>query len=170
MSQSDSTFEIPNKISFLGMVLGGRPDADDFAQMAASNYRTIIDLRSLRETGVQDDQALVETLGMTSIHIEVAGAGGLTRAAAALLDGVLETCEGRVVIHCASGNRVGALLALRAYWMQGISKDAAIALGVEAGLTKLEPVVRQILDSDSPVDGTVQAATPLQSPDAGARR
>ena len=50
-----------------------------------------------------------------------------------------------VIIHCASGNRVGALLALRANLIQGKSASEALAFGKAAGLTTLEDAVKQRL-------------------------
>jgi hypothetical protein len=49
------------------------------------------------------------------------------------------------VIACASGNRVGALLALREFWLEDAEPEAALALGKAAGLTRLEPSVRLLL-------------------------
>jgi anti-sigma regulatory factor (Ser/Thr protein kinase) len=51
----------------------------------------------------------------------------------------------KVLVHCASSNRVGALLALRAHWLQGSGAEAAIDVGHAAGLTGLEPAVRGLL-------------------------
>src|SRR5699024_12708494 len=45
------------------------------------------------------------------------------------------------LVHCASGNRVGALMALRAAWVQGKSKEEALAIGRRWGLTKAEAAI-----------------------------
>jgi hypothetical protein len=50
-----------------------------------------------------------------------------------------------VLLHCASANRVGALLALREAWHRGAEPQAALAVGIEAGLTGLEPATREKL-------------------------
>ncbi|MCB1596489.1 MAG: hypothetical protein KDI87_02140 [Gammaproteobacteria bacterium] len=50
------------------------------------------------------------------------------------------------MIHCTSSNRVGALIALRAATLQGMSGDAAVELGKTWGLGSLEPAVRERLD------------------------
>ena len=54
--------------------------------------------------------------------------------------------RGNVLIHCASGNRVGALVALHARGT-GATPDEALALGKAAGLAGLEPAVRARLDA-----------------------
>lgn len=66
-------------------------------------------------------------------------------AAAALLDFRYERTNYPVALACASGNRVGVLLAARAFWFDGASPDQALTLGKQAGLTRLEPVVRSLL-------------------------
>src|SRR5690606_38327465 len=53
--------------------------------------------------------------------------------------------EGPALVHCASGNRVGALAALRAAWLQGADEEAAIAEGRRWGLRSLETEVRSSL-------------------------
>ena len=50
-------------------------------------------------------------------------------------------------VHCGSGNRVGALMALRAYEYEGASLEEAIEIGKSAGMTRLEGEVRSQLDA-----------------------
>ncbi|MDR5880476.1 hypothetical protein [Caballeronia sp. LZ032] len=52
-----------------------------------------------------------------------------------------------VIVHCGSGNRVGALFALRAAWVKGVDVPKAIEIGRQHGLTKLEDDVRRILST-----------------------
>jgi hypothetical protein len=49
------------------------------------------------------------------------------------------------LLHCGSGNRVGALLALRES-QDGADDESALEYGRSAGLTKLEPVVIKRLE------------------------
>jgi hypothetical protein len=44
-------------------------------------------------------------------------------------------------LHCASGNRAGALLALHAFYIEGTTKEDALARGEAAGLTNLRDAV-----------------------------
>ena len=50
-----------------------------------------------------------------------------------------------IALACSSGNRAGALLALRAFWLDGADAASALELGLAAGLTRLEPSVRLLL-------------------------
>jgi len=50
-----------------------------------------------------------------------------------------------VLVHCGTGNRCGAMLALTEAWFRQHSTEDAIAFGKQAGLTGMEPVVRDLL-------------------------
>jgi protein tyrosine phosphatase (PTP) superfamily phosphohydrolase (DUF442 family) len=82
---------------------------------------------------------------MSYISLPVSGAADVTYENAALLDDILGNVRGPVLLHCASSNRVGALLSLRAR-MQGASQEDALALGTEAGLSSLSDTVETLLN------------------------
>jgi len=126
-----------------GHLTGGQPTAEQFETLAGLGYKTIINLRGVDENG-STDPALVESLGMTYVSIPISGADVGEENAHKLAE-VLENAEYPVVTHCASGNRVGALYALKAFYVDGMSPEEALALGQAAGVTRLEPVIRQQL-------------------------
>jgi protein tyrosine phosphatase (PTP) superfamily phosphohydrolase (DUF442 family) len=84
-------------------------------------------------------------LGFTVQRLPVAGANDVNQERAGELARALEQSEGRVFLHCGSSNRVGALLALKARFIDGQTAEAALAAGKTAGLTGLEPLVQQLL-------------------------
>ena len=49
------------------------------------------------------------------------------------------------VLYCGSSNRVGALLALKAYWLDGADPEDALELGRAAGMTRLEGRVTELM-------------------------
>lgn len=131
-----------------GVLTGGQPTAEDLEKLAERGYRTVITLRMPAEdTGLGDEQTLVEGLGMRYVALPVDGADGLTRANAERLSELLAAEERPILLHCGSSNRVGALLALEAFYVDGADPDAALELGKSAGLTRLEPAVRERLDA-----------------------
>src|SRR3546814_1034559 len=67
----------------------------------------------------------------------------LTRENVLAFDALLRDAERPVLVHCASGNRVGAMAALRAAWVEGRSAEEAIAMGRDWGLKGLEEEVRR---------------------------
>ncbi|MFT3670154.1 MAG: sulfur transferase domain-containing protein [Pseudoxanthomonas sp.] len=94
----------------------------------------------------------VEALGMTYIALPISGKEDIGAANAQALHALLQGREGKVLLHCASGNRVGALLALGAAQIDGLPADDALALGRAAGLKSLEPVVVEQLATPTPTE------------------
>jgi len=128
-----------------GITTAGQPSADQLAAVAKTGIKTVIDLRGLAEDRGMDERAAVEKLGMSYITLPVEGGAGVTYANATALDKLLASAKGPVLVHCATANRAGALLALRAK-LNGADNDAALALGVAGGLTGLKPAVEKKLE------------------------
>jgi uncharacterized protein (TIGR01244 family) len=136
---------LPNgKVTEGGILTGGQPSQDQFGAAANNGIRTVINLRTEGETG-NTDPDLVESLGLTYIVIPIGGADALNEENARRFATALDEAEAPVMVHCGSGNRVGALFALKAYYVDGLSAEEALVVGKEAGVTRLEPVLRQKL-------------------------
>lgn len=140
------TIDIPNaRTPAEGVLTGGQPSAAQFAAAKQAGYRTIINLRNSGEPGVAEQAKALPEMGFAYHHLPIAGGAGLTlenaKAFAALLDGA----EGPTMVHCGSGNRVGALAAMKAFHLDGKDADEALALGREWGMTGLEPAVKPLL-------------------------
>ncbi len=127
------------------LLTAGQPAATAWAGLHQRGVTTVINLRTAGEMAGRDEAAAVAAAGMHYIHLPVAGAGDIDAAHADKLWQEIERAPGRVLVHCASGNRVGALLAIGAARHGGMSPAEALAFGKKAGLTRLEPVVRQKL-------------------------
>jgi len=126
----------------------GQPSAAQLQQAAAAGVTTLIDLRQPDEARGFDETAAAERLGLRYVRIPVAGAAGLTDANAQALRTALAQSQGPVLLHCASGNRAGALLALLQA-RDGASVDQALQFGREAGMTSLEAPTRALLEQDA---------------------
>lgn len=124
-----------------GIVTGGAPTEADLEAAAADGFTLVVSLRTDSEPGQAEEAAIVERLGMRFEHIPVAGADGLTLENAQRFMTVLDSRDGPMIVHCGSGNRAGAMMAMRA-WLQGETLDGSIAAGQSAGLTGLEDAVR----------------------------
>ena len=122
----------------------GQPDEAILTQLKAAGYVAVVDLRTASEDRGLDEPAAVADAGLDYYSLPVAGARGTTFANAKALEDLLAGIDGPVFLHCRSGNRVGALLALSAS-KNGAPLEEALALGKTAGLTTLEPVVRERL-------------------------
>lgn len=127
------------------LITGGQPDATAWSHLAAQGVRTVINLRSPAEMGERDEAAEVTAAGLAYREVPVAGADDITEAKARELWSLLQRESGTVLVHCASGNRVGALIAIGAAKAGGLAPQAALELGKASGLTGAEPRVRELL-------------------------
>lgn len=128
-----------------GLYTAGQPESAQWRGVADAGVTTVIDLRPDAETEGRDERAEVDAAGMRYVNIPVAGAGDINDANADALAQALRDADGPVLVHCASGNRVGALLAIGAA-RAGIPVEEAIAYGRSAGLgSGAEAVVRKQL-------------------------
>ena len=123
----------------------GQPDEAALEGLSEDGYVAVIDLRGAGEDRGFDERGAVEGLGMSYVSLPISGGGDLTYEQVSELDRILADIDGPVLLHCASSNRVGALLAMRAK-QHGASNEAALQLGQEAGMTSLRPVVEQMLN------------------------
>lgn len=127
------------------LITGGQPEASAWSTLAAQGVTTVINLRPQAEMGERDEAAEVTRTGMVYREIPVAGATDITEAKARELWTLLEQSKGDVLVHCSSGNRVGALLAVGAATAGGETPETALELGKRAGLRGAEPRVRELL-------------------------
>ena len=135
---------IPADVRF---VSSGQPDAAVLQAIADAGFTAVVDFRSAPEDRGLDEQKVVEELGMVYVTLPVSGPVDATFDNATALDKILAENEGRVFLHCASGNRAAALYALREKLL-GATNDEALAVGKVAGLTRLEKTVKERLESE----------------------
>lgn len=130
------------------LITGGQPSQADLKRLKAAGVSKVINLRGPDEAVAFDEQAAAEALGMTYISLPVAGAGDVTVDKARALYQHLQG-DDKILIHCASGNRVGALLAIGAHDINGKAVTESLAFGRAAGLSSLEPKVQAVLSGQS---------------------
>lgn len=128
-----------------GLYTAGQPAPADWAAIRALGVRTVVNLRTPAELQGRDEAAEVRAAGLAYVEIPVAGADGINPDNARALHAALAPAHGGVLVHCASGNRAGALLALEQAEQDGLPKGAALALGRKAGMTSTEAKLRQAL-------------------------
>jgi len=130
-----------------GVVSAGRLGPDDIGRVHDAGVRHVIDLTLDAETPDFDEAVAVRAAGLVYSSVPVDGADGLTRANVHAFDTLLRHARRPVLVHCSSGNRVGAMAALRAAWVQGQSVEEAIAIGKKWGLKGLEGEVRRRIET-----------------------
>lgn len=138
---------IPNERHLGHIVTGGPPDAAALERALAVGVTMVITLRLELEAGFDVERAKVEELGMRFVSVPVDGAAGVTEANARLVDEAIQASTGDVLLHCASGNRAGAMLALRAFYVRHKTLDESMQIGLAAGLTNLQTAVRANIEA-----------------------
>lgn len=126
-----------------GHYTGGQPTPAHLAELALAGVRTVINLRGPDEPVDYDEPAEAGRLGLRYVSMPIVGAADLDRAHVRQFGHALDEARraGGVLIHCASANRVGAMVALDEALNRGRPLDAALAQGRAAGLKALEPAV-----------------------------
>ena len=115
----------------------GQPDRQHWAALAAAGLRGVLNLRPLAEQPGRDEAAEVAAAGLAYASLPIAGAGALDRESAAALDRALRQLPTPLLVHCASGNRVGALVALREAWFAGADPQTLLKRVIETFLRRV---------------------------------
>ncbi len=129
-----------------GLVTAGQPTQEQFDGLVAAGFENFISLRLADEGGAGWEEEYAPGAGVSFTRLPVSGNDGLSREAAEELGRLLDAAgdEG-TVLYCGSSNRVGALLALKAFWVDGVSAEDALALGKAAGVTRMESTLVELL-------------------------
>lgn len=144
IDQTPVLVPIPNaRVTTTGLLIGGQPSPEQLKAIQEAGYRTVVNLRVPSELGDEGEQVAVERMGMHYVSIPVAGAAGLTESNARALAKTINARDARpAVVHCSVGQRVSALLGLKAFVVDRMSPAAAMDFAKSLGLTSLEGALR----------------------------
>jgi uncharacterized protein (TIGR01244 family) len=121
------------------ILTGGQPTDDQLKQAKEKGVKTIVNLRSKgEEKEFATEEAKAKELGLNYVHIPIDGktGDGLNEENAKKLAELVN--QKPAIVHCASGQRVGALFALKAFYVDKKSPEEALAVGKANGLSKPE--------------------------------
>jgi hypothetical protein len=128
------------------VVTMGQPTEEQLIALTDLGFTHFVSLSSATEEGAGWEEGIAADEGIQFARIPITVANGLTRESVLELDRVLnEAAEESTVVYGATSDPAGALLALRAHWLEGADPQAALELGREAGLSELEPEVNALL-------------------------
>ena len=133
-----------------GLAVAGKPSALALAKLKEQGFKTVIDLRSENE-GLAEEKASVESQGLRYVSVPMT-AQSFSLADALKVKGVLEDpASGPVLLHCASSNRVGGVVAVIEA-KNGKSVEQAIEEGRKAGLRSdsMVEAVKRVLGEPAP--------------------
>ena len=133
----------------VGIVFGGQPSAEQVGALAVAGFKTILDLRGVDEDRGFDEVTVVGEAGLSYVSLPITRD---TMAEDATFDRYLELfreSERPILVHCASGNRVGALYYAYLVSEKKMDRSAALDVAKANGLRSLSLVdpVNRYLDS-----------------------
>lgn len=151
-----------------GLVVAGQPAAGDWPALAASGIRTVVNLRPQAELKGRDERAEVAAAGMRYVELPISGPADITPENAQALSALLAQTDGPVLVHCASGNRVGGLLAV-AMAQNGMPVSQALEFGRSAGMKSIEGRAREVIERENAARclAAGDASDPSQCPAGG---
>lgn len=120
-----------------GVFLAGQPDESGFTAAKEGGIQTVIDLRHDEETDF-DERKVVETLGLTYLHLPWNGPEELTDDMFDRTREMLKSAEKPILLHCKSANRVGAVWLPFRVLDGGVDIDEAVEEAKTVGLKKAE--------------------------------
>lgn len=126
-------------------IVCGALDEDKIKALAAAGVQHIINLQPDEELAF-DEAGAAKRHGMTYSQLPIGGADDLKQINLLAFDRLLREHHGKkIAMHCKTGNRVGAAIALRAGWLRGRKLETALERGRAHGLTTLEQEVHNRL-------------------------
>lgn len=128
----------------------GQPTREQLADFARDGVRTVINLRGPTEVADFDEAKEAVRLGLQYVSLPITGPGDLDRERVRAFGQALDQArrDGGVLIHCATANRVGAMVALDELLNRNATLDAALERGRAAGLGSLEPAVVAVAERE----------------------
>ena len=126
-------------------IVCGALDEQKIQALAAAGVQHIINLQPDEELAFDEAEA-ASRHGMTYSQLPISGAADLKQVNLLAFDRLLREHHGKkIAMHCQTGNRVGAAMALRAGWLRGRKMETALERGRAHGLTTLEQEVHNRL-------------------------
>lgn len=143
MSDSLTTSSVLDTIPFGacpigGVATGGQPGPEAWAELARAGVRTVVDLRLPEEPRGHDEPAAVRAAGLEYVALPMSQAT-LTDATFDQFRAIMRDAARRpIFVHCATSNRVGALLL--PYYALDLHHDLpdAVQLAQRSGLRSPE--------------------------------
>ena len=132
-----------------GVLFGGQPTEDQLKAMAADGLSFVLDLRAEGENRGFDEQAALQSLDVPYLNVPVDAERLEQPETFERFIEAMDKADGPVLVHCASGNRVGALYYAYLVAGKGVDREKARTRAKENGLRSaaLEKAVDRYLDS-----------------------
>ena len=146
MKDSITALNVPNAtLPVEGLLCTGQLSPEQMDGLQALGFASFVSLRLPTEKGAGWEEAHAAETGANFTRMPVEGKAGVHEAGARELAELMEKSAQPMVLYCGSSNRVGALLALKAHHVESMPAEEALAFGKTAGVTGIEPHLREAL-------------------------
>ncbi len=117
-----------------GLVTGGQPSAAHFAALKAAGCAVVLDARDPMEPRPFPEPETVRAAGLEYVNLPLSYAPPDDTPLARLRDLLAPVADGRAtLLHCNSGNRIGAALIPYLMLDRGMTEEDAVALAMRVG-------------------------------------
>lgn len=130
------------------LAVAGQPTNEGFSMLAAKGYQAVVNLRTAEEpVDLPAEEKLVRSLGMKYYHVPVVGTDLQPLQADEFLKAMDELKDKKVVLHCASANRVSGFMMIYRALRDGLTVEEAEAEARKAGMRSdaLAAFARQVI-------------------------
>lgn len=125
---------------------GGQPTPETLKQLANEGYKSVVNLRSLDETGVLNDESQqAEAVGLEYINVPLRPTEPNAELTAKVL-AALEHLPTPVYFHCGAGGRASALALITLSTQQNLTREQVLAKAQELGISPEQPHLKQFLE------------------------
>lgn len=132
------------KVPLAGVLTGGQPDSAAVVALAADGWRTVVDLRTPAEDRGFDEPGVARAAGLRYVALPVGHHGPADSTFARMRELLADSTLRPIVVHCASGNRVGSSMIPWLVLDRGLAPDSALALARTIGMRDLEAGARAL--------------------------
>ncbi|WP_240624065.1 dual specificity protein phosphatase family protein [Ahniella affigens] len=117
------------------IIIAAQPTEGDLHSLKARGISHVINLRSDEEMASLNfaESDLVAMQGIQYQHLPIAASSDYQPAVLKALQNAVDSNDGKVLVHCASGGRAAMLYAAYAMQHEGLSPDAAMRTLASAG-------------------------------------
>lgn len=125
---------------------GGQPTPEDLKQLADEGFKSVVNLRSLNETGVLvDEQQQAVTFGLQYVNVPLQSTEANAELTAKVLTEV-DQLPTPVYFHCGVGGRASATALIAFATQQKLSRETVLAKAQELGINLEQPQLKQFLE------------------------
>jgi uncharacterized protein (TIGR01244 family) len=125
-----------------GLATAGQPSPEGLRSLKEKGFKTVINLQTDDESGVREEEAAAQQLGLNYIKVPLTAATLSQDKVDQVRRALEDESSGPILLHCASANRVGAVWTVIEV-QRGKSYEEALAAGKAIGL-KSAPLIEAV--------------------------